>query len=270
MGVSLVFFFLSVSSFSRGAISPSSQQVCLPLSTYVGLEDGIQGDPGSPGSPGPEGPTGETGQSGDLGSPGPPGNSNELVYIFMSATWLLANAKFFKTPFQSTPSSLMFTGRQQGGIFHRLFEVPLVSPNQLTDGNATYYIANLQFFQKDLTMAEDSVLAICDNKTCNGLFHGNDELAGSSSWSRQTGQCAQNIGSTIAHSRHNHWTIQYELGPGHTVGFTWTESAFPLPLVYTERLKPETGLWLQVCGGNRTLKYEFPFFEFTLKTNQFL
>eukprot|EP00118_Oscarella_pearsei_P018723 m.193464 g.193464 ORF g.193464 m.193464 type:complete len:266 (+) comp39477_c0_seq60:103-900(+) len=248
---------------SKGAISPSSQTVCLPLQTYLDDEERTKGDQGPVGPKGPAGPPGPQGRQGDACSCE---NSNDF-YLFMSPSWLVAHAEFTETPSSSSLSSLQFknTGIQNEG---RLFKVKLVSSNILMDtSSAENYIIHLKFIKRSLTADNDFSFAICDNTTCNGFSHYDQNKVSRAEWLANATVCKETYEPTTL-STNEHWNLRFELSSAGTVGYVWTDNDFPFSYVYAKALKPETGLWLEVCRLETAEKFEFQFFEFSLKSNQ--
>ena len=151
-------------------------------------------------------------------------------------------------------------------------QVELAAANKL-DNNVDY-IAQLHFFQKDLTLDNDFTVAICDAHECLGFFYLEQGVSGRvarKTWANVGTACK--TGSTneeeLPGSSLGHHIIRFEIRANATVvGFTWSDPTYAYAGDFAKTLRPATGLSLHVCRNEPNEDYKFGFFEFALRTNK--
>ena len=134
------------------------------------------------------------------------------------------------------------------------------------------YTAKLLYFMKSLTSDNDLMVSLCDASLCVGfIFYDNDRVA-RFNWAHDANaaKCpTAAFGNAVVHTFSSRREMRFEIRSDRTVGFASSGHPYPYAHAFDGRLKPSTGLWLQVCRDSGSEDYEFGYMEFSLKRTIF-
>eukprot|EP00118_Oscarella_pearsei_P010268 m.62412 g.62412 ORF g.62412 m.62412 type:complete len:192 (+) comp35067_c0_seq1:268-843(+) len=188
---------------------------------------------------------------------------DESLYLFMSPKWLAGQAEFFQSPSKITETSLLFA---EGTKSTKLFRTKIYAPGQISDNKMN--TAQLRFHKEDVTGDTDIFVALCDNENCLGFWFLDQNHIYAAAWPTTAPMCkSEKLLSTLLVAS-NRWEIRFELTPSGTSSYAWTSNG-EVVNHYSQTLKPANGLWLTVCRDDSNEKYNFHFFEVSVRVNSF-
>ncbi|XP_065846249.1 uncharacterized protein [Oscarella lobularis] len=192
----------------------------------------------------------------------------ELVYRYMSPTWLNTSANFSETPSSVSTQAVEFGS---GSLSHGLlFKASLIDAGVLDD--AKRYVIHIGLYFSNPPDADDSdpSFVVCDSNGsyCVGFQYDNSGLSVYYFAGRNFGAvCQMTEFGHVADSTPGdvQWNMRIELHPTYTVGLTYAGTSKILTHQYDETLKPSQGLSFRVCRESEPEQFVFYLFELTVR-----